>query len=217
MKLLRELVTETTHTVDAEKNLYLSGIAVMCEEENQNGRIYKTDIMAPEINRYIKESIQANRAYGEADHPQSCEISIDRIGVLWTECTQDGNLFHGKCKVLPTAPGNTINAIVSHGGVVGFSTRGLGDVITESSGKSIVSNYRMITLGDVVVNPSVGSRALAISIMESTEWMLDANGKYIPMQETIETAKKELSKASLNQFDEVAMRQYIKFISLCRG
>jgi hypothetical protein len=60
-----EIIDEAT----GKKNLYITGPFMQYETPNRNGRIYPKSIMENEVNRYKREIIENNRAYGELNHP----------------------------------------------------------------------------------------------------------------------------------------------------
>ncbi len=212
-KLIRELVTETTHSLDpVSKSMYLSGPVVMTEHKNQNGRIYRLPTMQREIARYINEEMANCSSYGESKHPESPEMDMDRVAILWTECVQDGNNFVGKAKLIPNAHGSNIKTIIEAGGRVGFSTRGLGSIIKEGADSIVGDDYHLVTLGDVVLNPSA-VKCLATAIVEATEWVFE-NGHY--SQKNIDNMvqlKEAVLSAPSRKIDTVMMAECLKFIN----
>ena len=46
-----------------QENLYIEGHA--SDIKNKNGRMYPKDVLLKEVNRYNKEYVAKNRAYGE--------------------------------------------------------------------------------------------------------------------------------------------------------
>ena len=56
-------------------NPLVEGILATCEVKNGNGRYYSRDLWEREIKKYM-ESVNANRALGELDHPDSSIINL---------------------------------------------------------------------------------------------------------------------------------------------
>jgi len=68
MKLIRE-VTESTNLIVENKlgkgkEYFIEGIFLQSELKNRNGRMYPESVMDREVSRYMKESVDNNRAYG---------------------------------------------------------------------------------------------------------------------------------------------------------
>ena len=85
MKLICEvyedlkIITEANE-VTGEKNFFLEGILMQGNLQNKNGRVYPTAVLAKEVNRYNKEFVEQNRAYGELGHPTGPTINLERVG-----------------------------------------------------------------------------------------------------------------------------------------
>jgi len=73
-KLIREniedinVLTEATEGSDVKK-YYVEGIFIQGNSPNKNRRIYPMAVLEKEVGRYVKESINENRALGELGHP----------------------------------------------------------------------------------------------------------------------------------------------------
>ena len=61
MKLITELTEDVQYISEAketgEKYHYITGRFITCNEQNRNGRIYESDIVAPEISRYVPMNV----------------------------------------------------------------------------------------------------------------------------------------------------------------
>ena len=82
MKLIREVVEQVeylTEEKDGKKNLYIVGPFLVSEKQNKNGRLYKEETMAREVDRYKSEYISKNRAFGELGHPDTPAITLERV------------------------------------------------------------------------------------------------------------------------------------------
>jgi hypothetical protein len=110
----RLLVEEPTYEVKyviEEKNrnspssMFLQGPFLMANEANKNKRIYPLDEMKKEVDRYVSEMVNNQRATGELNHPQTPDINLERVCHLVTEMRQNGNIFDGKSKILSNPMG----------------------------------------------------------------------------------------------------------------
>ena len=75
MKLIRE-VNETVSMIVEEKlgkgkQLYVEGVFLQSNIKNRNGRLYPESVMDKEVQRYIKEKVEKNSAFGELGHPET--------------------------------------------------------------------------------------------------------------------------------------------------
>ena len=67
MKLITETVEEVkmiTEEKNGVKTLYIQGPFLVAEMKNKNGRMYKADTLAKEVERYSEEYVSKNRAFG---------------------------------------------------------------------------------------------------------------------------------------------------------
>ena len=69
MKLIREVNDSLNMVVEEKlgkgKQLYVEGIFLQSNIKNRNGRMYPESIMDKEVQRYIKEKVEKNSAFGE--------------------------------------------------------------------------------------------------------------------------------------------------------
>lgn len=71
-KLIKEEVSEVnflTEMNNGKKEHYITGIFMQAEQKNKNGRVYPMHILRNEVERYNKDYIKKNRAFGELGHP----------------------------------------------------------------------------------------------------------------------------------------------------
>lgn len=134
----------------ASKNLYLKGICIQGDIQNENKRVYPRDEIARAV-KTISEQIKSGYSVlGELDHPQDLKINLERVTHMMTDCWMDGANGYGKLKILPTPMGEIVRAMLTSGVKLGVSSRGSGDV-NDSNGK--VSNFEILTV-DIVAQPS---------------------------------------------------------------
>ena len=131
------------------KNLFLKGVFMQADIQNRNKRIYPLHEMCRAVasaNKMIQEN---GGIFGEADHPNSLNININKISHIITELYMDGSNAIGKAKILDTPMGKIVKEISKTGVKYGVSSRGTGQVNEDG----IVENFQIVTV-DVVVHPS---------------------------------------------------------------
>jgi len=212
MKLISEAVEDVKVIVEEKngvKNLYITGPFLVAETKNRNGRIYKSDTLAREVNRYNEEYIKNNRAFGELNHPDSVNINLDRVSHLVTSLKQEGNVFVGKAKILETPMGKIAKALMEGGASLGVSSRGMGS-LKEVNGVNVVQDdYYLATAADIVADPSAPG-AFVQGIMEGKEWVWD-NG--IVKEVNINAYYEEMQKAKSKQIEEISLKIFENFLS----
>jgi hypothetical protein len=198
MKLITEVFNEdceviTEATEGGKKNYFIEGIFMQGDIKNRNGRIYPSQVLEKEMNRYNKDFIQTKRALGELGHPDGPQINGDRVSHLITEMKRDGSNFVGKAKILGTPMGEIVKTFIDEGVKVGVSTRGLGSVKPTKEGIMEVQNDFHLATVDVVTDPS-GPNCFVNGIMENTEYYYDITSGTWRAQQFIEQAVKEVKK-----------------------
>ena len=198
MRLITEVFNEdcevlTEATEGRKKNYFIEGIFMQGDLKNRNGRIYPSQVLEKEMNRYNKDFIQTKRALGELGHPDGPQINGDRVSHLITEMKRDGSNFIGKAKILGTPMGEIVKTFIDEGVKVGVSTRGLGSVKPTADGIMEVQNDFHLATVDVVTDPS-GPNCFVNGIMENTEYYYDIASNTWRAQELIEQAVKEVKK-----------------------
>lgn len=214
MKLIVESIENFHHIVEAvdtgEKHHYITGIFMQADLKNRNGRIYPIDVMEQAVNRYVTEKVNTRRAYGELNHPPGPTINLDRASHLITELKRDGNNFIGKARLMDTPTGNIAKGILSSGGSLGVSSRGLGS-LRESNGSMVVQNdFFIATAADIVSDPSA-PRAFVNGIMENADWVYDAASDSW-YQEGLNEARREIQKMSLQEIENKRLDIFESFI-----
>jgi hypothetical protein len=145
------IVVESTESADGKKkDLYMKGIFIEGGVKNANQRVYPVHEIEKAVST-INEQIKGGYSVlGEVDHPDDLKINLDRVSHMITEMWMDGPAGFGKLKILPTAMGQLVEAMITSGVKLGVSSRGSGEV-SESSGH--VSGFEIITV-DIVAQPS---------------------------------------------------------------
>lgn len=160
----------------SDKTLHVEGVFIECDIVNKNGRLYELESMKPIVENYIKERVEANRAWGELNHPQDLEINPDRISHRIVELRQEGSNYYGKAIICDTPCGNLAKGLISCGGQIAVSTRGGGEITERSDGVAVVDpDFILSTAADIVLDPSAPS-AFVNGIMEGVSWIKQDKG-----------------------------------------
>lgn len=183
---------------NSPSNLFIKGPYMMAENYNRNNRLYRLDEMVKEVNRYKTEMIKTNRALGTLNHESSAEVNLDRVCHIVTDLYQEGNIFHGKSKVLTTPSGHIVRALINDGVKVGMSSRALGQLEEAAGGKNIVKDFRLISI-DCVADPSF-PKAFVNGILESKQWVLGESGQFEEVYDGFEKSISKLPKVQIEQY-----------------
>jgi hypothetical protein len=151
------------------------GIMQRAGAKNQNGRIYKREILEEEVKNYIENFVKIGNAYGELDHPESAIISLKNASHVVKELWWEGDDLMGKVELLNTPSGNIVKEILKGGHTMGISSRGTGSVTQTNEGTLMVQPDFELVCWDFVSNPSTqGAFMNPISLNEGKQ----AVGKY---------------------------------------
>lgn len=214
MKLFTELTEEVEYITETkesgEKSHYIVGRFITCDKENKNKRIYESKVIAPEIQRYIKEVIATNKSFGELGHPSGPSINLDRVSHIITELTKDGNCYMGKARLTETPMGKIAIGLLKSGGQLGVSTRGMGSLIERNGSKYVQGDFKLSTV-DIVADPS-GPGCFVNGIMENVEWFYDpVRGTW--HEEKLHEIKKSVKKMSKSSLEENKLHIFEEYIS----
>ena len=216
MKLICEVNEEIETLVEAKgegsnKDYYIKGVFLQAEQKNRNGRIYPMETMAKEVDRYSKQYVDTNRAFGELGHPDGPTINLERVSHMIKELKQDGPNFVGKAKVMETPYGKIVKNLIDEGAKLGVSSRGMGSLKTAGGAQVVQSDFHLATAGDIVADPSA-PMAFVEGIMEGREWVWD-NGilKEAEVQEIKNNIVKEFAKKTKDE--SVFVSSFERFLS----
>jgi hypothetical protein len=212
MKLITEVneqVRYISEEKEGKKSLYIEGVFLQSNIKNRNGRMYPGEIMEKEINRYMKEAVENNRAFGELGHPDGPSINLDRVSHIITELRRDGDNWVGKAKLTETPMGNIARGLIESGGQLGVSSRGLGTLRENKEGVQVVQDdFHLATAADIVADPSAPD-AFVRGIMENKEWVV-VNGVWT--EQHCDMSKKHIKKASKKELEEAKMQVFESFL-----
>jgi hypothetical protein len=180
MKLLRQINEDVSYGKDG-KDYYITGVFMQAEIINKNGRKYPESVLDRECERYIKEYVEKNRAYGELNHPtDNPAINLERVSHLIVELEKKGKNWVGKAKILDTDKGKIVKAIIDGGGKLAVSSRALGSLMRENGVDVVQDDFKLLTAADIVAEPSA-PEAFVEAVMEEVDWEYDEKmKKYIP-------------------------------------
>ena len=214
--LIKDIVEEvhylTESTEKGEKNYFIEGIIMQGDIKNRNGRIYPSNVLVREMNRYNENYVSKNRAFGELGHPQGQTINLDRVSHLFTELKADGSNVVGKAKITKTPMGDVVKGLIDSGAQLGISSRGMGSVKPNKQGIMEVQNdFMLATAGDIVADPSAPD-AFVKGIMEGVEWIYDVASSTWVSANAFDQIEEEVKKSK--QIDEAtALKMFAKFIN----
>jgi hypothetical protein len=214
MKLICEQIENVRYVTEAKesgkKDYFIEGIFMQGNIQNRNGRMYPVSILQKEAERYMKESVQQNRAYGELGHPQGPSINLDRVSHMIKELRQDGNNFYGRAKIMDTPMGNIVKNLMDEGASLGVSTRGMGSIKENKQGfMEVQDDFHLATAADIVADPSAPD-AFVRGIMENIEWVWD-NG--LLKAQKLEEMKRTIKKTSSKNLDEAKLSVFASFLN----
>ena len=215
MKLIREVNDSLNMVVEEKlgkgKQLYVEGIFLQSNIKNRNGRMYPESIMDKEVQRYIKEKVEKNSAFGELGHPDSPSINLDRISHLITSLRKEGTNWIGKAKILDTPMGQIAKGIIEGGGRIGTSSRALGSLKMNNEGINVVQNdFMLSTAGDLVSDPSAPDAWLS-GLMESAEWIYQ-DGKFEQVADQSKSIIKKATSINLEEQKILAFQHFLRNI-----
>jgi Prohead core protein serine protease len=215
MKLIAEQIVDVEYISEArengEKEHFIRGIFLQAEQKNRNGRIYRKPILEKELERYIRENVNSNRAYGELGHPQGPSINLDRVSHMITELKWSGNDVYGKAKITETPMGNIVKGLLKSGANLGVSSRGMGSLVEKNGIMEVQDDFHLATAADIVADPSAPN-AFVEGIMENVDWIYDQkNGIWV--QETAEKIKTQLKKMKMDEIENNKFAVFENFIN----
>ena len=85
---------------DGKKDYKIRGIFMQADIKNRNGRVYPMQVLNNAVNRYNKEYINENRAFGELGHPDGPTVNLERASHIITALYPAGKSFVGQEKIL---------------------------------------------------------------------------------------------------------------------
>ena len=213
MKLIKEQIENIEYLVeeskDGKKSHFITGIFMQAEKQNRNGRMYPFNVLNKEVDRYNREYVNKNRAYGELGHPDTPSINLDRVSHMITQLYPDRTNFIGKAKIVDTPMGNIVRGLLDSGANLGVSTRGVGSLRAHNGYQLVQDDFKLATAADIVADPSAPD-AFVSGIMENVEWFYD-NGNW-KMAEAAEQTRRHIKTLSSKEIENTALKLFENFI-----
>ena len=201
-----EYITEVKK--DGDKSYKIKGIFLQADIKNRNGRIYPMEILAKEVNKYNRNFIRENRAYGELGHPDGPTVNLERVSHITTSLTPDGKNFIGEAKIMDTPMGKIVKNLMDEGCKLGVSSRGMGSLQQRNGANYVKDDFYLATAADIVADPSAPN-AFVEGVMEGKEWVWN-NGALVESH-IAELRKKFDVKQRLRQSNIEAL-EFAKFL-----
>lgn len=214
MKLISEFVDYAIQPVIVESNdkgdkdYFIEGIFLQADLKNRNGRVYPKKVMKKEVDRYVREFVEKDRAFGELGHPEGPTINLDKVSHMITKLEEDGSNYVGRAKILTTPNGQIVRNLLDDGAKLGVSSRGLGSLEQKGGAQVVKDDFQLATAADIVADPSA-PEAFVEGIMEGVEWVME-NG--ILKAREMEAMQNELRSAKLNKLEETKLNLWKKFV-----
>jgi len=211
MKLISEEVQNAEYLVEeknGKKEYKIRGVFLQSEIKNRNGRVYPREILVREVNRYTKEFINKNRAFGELGHPDGPTVNLERVCHMVKSLKQDGKDFIGEAKIMDTPYGKIVKGLIDEGAQLGVSSRGMGSLIQRNGVNYVKDDFYLATAADIVADPSAPD-AFVEGIMESKEWVWD-NG--VLKEKDIESWKNQVRTARQRSLEEAKLKVFESFL-----
>jgi hypothetical protein len=211
MKLITETIEEVQFLTESDgqgnKTYFIEGPFMQADTLNRNKRVYPKNILLNEVNRYDREYVQNNRAFGELNHPTGPTVNLDRVSHIIKEFRGDGSNVWGKAKIMETPMGKIVKNLIDEGARLGVSSRGMGS-LKQRNGYNEVQPDFMLSAVDIVADPSAPG-AFVNGIMEGKEWIWN-NG--ILEEKAIEEYQRQIKRASSRNLESKALKLFEDFL-----
>jgi hypothetical protein len=211
MKLITETIEEVQFLTESDgqgnKTYFIEGPFMQADTLNRNKRVYPKNILLNEVNRYDREYVQNNRAFGELNHPTGPTVNLDRVSHIIKEFRGDGSNVWGKAKIMETPMGKIVKNLIDEGAKLGVSSRGMGS-LKQRNGYNEVQPDFMLSAVDIVADPSAPG-AFVNGIMEGKEWIWN-NG--ILEEKAIEEYQRQIKRASSRNLESKALKLFEDFL-----
>jgi hypothetical protein len=149
-------------------NPVVQGILATAEVKNGNGRYYSKDLWEREIDKYM-ENVNANRALGELDHPDSSIINLKNVSHNIKKIWWDGDNVLGAIEILPTPSGNILKALFENSIPVGVSSRGMGSLKQMGELMEVQDDFELLCWDFVSTPSNPGSYMKEVGIMNESK------------------------------------------------
>ena len=181
---------------------------MQAEVKNRNGRVYPMEVLSKEVEKYNKNFVQQNRAFGELGHPDGPTVNLERVSHRITSLRPDGQNFIGEAKIMDTPMGKIVKNLMDEECKLGVSSRGMGSLDERGGAKYVRDDFYLATAADIVADPSAPN-AFVEGIMEGKEWVWN-NGALVEA-ELVELRRKfDVKKRQRNV--KIEALEFAKFL-----
>ena len=195
-----------------QKQWILTGIGIQTEVKNGNGRYYAKAPMMEQVELYCNEYLTKNRAVGELNHPEKPEYQVkinpDRIACKFIDVKIEDNNVRLRAKpTIGTPCGDLVNNLLNNEVILGFSSRALAK-LTKTKDYVLTECKKIITLADVVYDPSVGNDALIQGVLEDKDWVYE-NGVIVEaknFEQVVEYSQNQFKNMTSKTKDQVVRK-----------
>jgi hypothetical protein len=149
-------------------NLLVKGILATAEVKNGNGRYYSRDLWEREIDKYM-ENVNANRALGELDHPDSSIINLKNVSHNIKKIFWEGDNVMGIIELLPTPSGNILTSLFENKIPVGVSSRGMGSLKQMGELMEVQDDFELLCWDFVSTPSNPGSYMKELGVMNESK------------------------------------------------
>ena len=214
MKLISEHIEDVEYITEekdnGEKTYKIKGVFMQSEVKNRNGRVYPFPVLQKEVNRYNKDYVNENRAFGELGHPDGPTVNLERASHMITSLKPEGKNFIGEAKILKTPMGRIVENLMDAGGKLGVSSRGMGSLEQKNGANYVKDDFYLATAADIVADPSAPN-AFVQGIMEGKEWVWD-NGALV--EEELIRMKKRINENVRKKHANQDALEFARFLKL---
>lgn len=207
-----ETLSEST---ESGKTWFIEGVFAQGGVVNRNRRLYPSKVLAESMNAYNKDFIMTNRAVGEAEHPSTTKVNLDRIShiIVPGSMVAEGDNYRCKAKILNTPMGNIVKGLLEGGVQIGVSTRADGAVSKNSSGIMEVAPGLKMSAIDIVFSPSAPD-AFVNGLMEGESFVWDTMSEDY---EFVQSLKEHVDTSSRMMLQEAKLQAFSAFMNKIRG
>lgn len=208
-------VETLSESVDGKKDWFIEGVFAQGGVVNRNRRIYPSNVLSESMDSYNKQFIMTNRAVGEAEHPSTTKVNLDRIShiIVPNSLIKEGDNYRAKAKILNTPCGNIVKGLLEGGVQIGVSTRADGAVKKNSSGIMEVQSGLKMSAIDIVFAPSAPD-AFVNGLMEGESFVWDTLSEDY---EFVQSLKEHVDTAARIDLQEAKLRAFSAFMNKIRG
>ncbi len=198
MQLIQDIfIIENLQVISEAKSkgpTKIRGVFGRCNEKNNNGRIYPTQVLAEQLKK-VSPLIQERRLCGELDHPQNDTVRLSNASHLITKLEMKGNDLIGEAEILNTPAGLTAKALIEGGVAIGISSRGMGTISEDAAGNKVVNDdFRLVTF-DLVADPSTRGAFPALAESTQSQFAQEKNTKLVKEQNFLTMLKSKMRES----------------------